>query len=330
MTPKEKALEVIKGYIRAGVLTESDIRLLFAEQLPKDNKSDHDDKTSAVDVMFYVAGIIFFAAIMSLIGQSWDTGEGMLHIMLSAGTGGILWLVAYALLKRQPLSDIRNGLVNALLVTGALLVVIGGYIIANEIVNGYDEVNFIPAAIAFAVVGAIHIGFDRIIQRKLILAMGILVSVLAFPAFIFGLLKDANAPADVWAIVVLLSAVLLVCAARVVAKIYKNRQGIARSFDSSAAFIALTTMYITSYVGSEGLWLVVLIATVLGVFYACIIFQSKNLLGIASFFLIITVITISFRYFSQYGVSVSLIIATVGLLGSAAVASSINKKYLNS
>jgi hypothetical protein len=50
-------------------------------------------------------------------------------------------------------------------------------------------------------------------------------------------------------------------------------------------------------------------------------------LGNASFFLVLTVITICFRYFNDYGVTTSLILATIGLLGSAAVAAMINKTY---
>jgi hypothetical protein len=50
-------------------------------------------------------------------------------------------------------------------------------------------------------------------------------------------------------------------------------------------------------------------------------------LGNASFFLVLTVITIAFKYFSGFGVTTSLILATIGLLGSALAASNINKKY---
>ena len=66
---------------------------------------------------------------------------------------------------------------------------------------------------------------------------------------------------------------------------------------------------------------------VLVIFYLSVISQNRHLLGNASFFLVLTVITISFKYFSGFGVTTSLIMATIGLLGSAAVASSINKKY---
>lgn len=328
MTDKNKALQTIRAYIQSGIVTEDDIRAILTTKSP--SQTEKNDKLSAVDVMFYIAGFVFFAAIMSLITQSWNTGEGLLHIFLSAGIGAIVWMVAFMVARRESLSDVQNGMVDALLLTGTLLIVVGGYIIANEIVNGYDDVNFIPAAVAFAIVGAVHVGFDRLVKRNLVLLMGIFTAVLAFPSFMFGLLKDANAPVDVWTAVVILSAGLLAFGTRVVAKIYADRKGIERSFDGLAAFVALLAMYIASYSDNEGLWFILLIISVLTVFYLCIVFQSKNLLGIASLFLVLTVITISFRYFSDYGVSVSLIVATVGLLGSAAVATTINKKYIKS
>jgi hypothetical protein len=55
--------------------------------------------------------------------------------------------------------------------------------------------------------------------------------------------------------------------------------------------------------------------------------QNKHLLGNASFFMVLTIVTISFKYFSGYGITFSLIVAAIGLLGSAAVASNIHKKY---
>jgi hypothetical protein len=46
-----------------------------------------------------------------------------------------------------------------------------------------------------------------------------------------------------------------------------------------------------------------------------------------SFFMVLTIVIISFQYFSGYGVTFSLIVAAHGLLGSAAVVSN-NKKAL--
>jgi hypothetical protein len=246
---------------------------------------------------------------------------------LSAVIGVGLWSLAYYLIKSPRQNDVRKGLINALLLTGSLLVITGGYIITNELIGGFGEVNFIPGAIMLAVLGGVHIGFDRLIKRDLTLLMGVLLLVASFPALLFGFLKDAGVSMDVWSIILIISAGLLAYATRVVAKINLDRQKINSSFDSFAAILALASMYASSFGDYGVLWLGVLIAGVFGIFYLSIVTQNKHLLGSASFFLVVTVITISFKYFSGYGVTSSLILATLGLLGSAAVAASINKKY---
>ncbi len=86
-------------------------------------------------------------------------------------------------------------------------------------------------------------------------------------------------------------------------------------------------MYVSVFGAYSTLWMGALVVAVFGIFYLSIISQNKHLLGNASFFLVLSVITVSFKYFSGYGVTTSLILATIGLLGSAAVAASINKKY---
>lgn len=337
MMTKQEILAAVREGLHTDVLTEADVRSLLTYQPPRpdalpiaapaDKPQDKPNKMSAVDVMFYIAGIVLFAAIMSVITQSWEDGNALVHILLSAGVGSGLWMVAYYLIKSPVKSDVRDGLINALLLTGSLSNIVGGYIITNEIIGGFEELNLIPGAIMLAVVGGLHIGFDRLVKRDMTLLMGIFLCVASFPALLFGFLQDADVPLDVWMAVLIISMGLLAFAARVVAKVKPDRHTIAGSFDSFAAFIALGSMYISSYTDYGLFWLCALIAGIFGIFYLSIVAQNKHLLGNASFFLVVTVITISFKYFSGYGVTTSLILATIGLLGSAAIASSINKKY---
>lgn len=332
MKTKQEILAELQEGLSSGVLTESDIKPFITTQpevtitraVEPENKPE---KLSAVDVMFYIAGIVLFSTIMSVIVQSWNDGNPFVHILLSAGIGMGLWSIAYYLIKSQFQSDIRKGLTNALLLTGSLLIIVGGYIITNEIIGGFDEVNYIPAAFALAVLGGLHIGFDKLIKRDLTLLMGVLLAVSSFPALLFGFLQNSGAPMDVWSIILIISSGILVYATRVVAKMNPDRKKIHNAFDSFAAFLALMSMYVASYSDYGVLWIGVLIAAVFGIFYLSIILQNKHLLGNGSFFMVLTIITISFKYFSGYGITFSLIIATLGLLGSAAVASSINKKY---
>lgn len=332
MKTKQEILAELQEGLSSGVLTESDIKPFITTQpevtitraVEPENKPE---KLSAVDVMFYIAGIVLFSTIMSVIVQSWNDGNPFVHILLSAGIGMGLWSIAYYLIKSQFQSDIRKGLTNALLLTGSLLIIVGGYIITNEIIGGFDEVNYIPTAFALAVLGGLHIGFDKLIKRDLTLLMGVLLAVSSFPALLFGFLQNSGAPMDVWSIILIISSGILVYATRVVAKMNPDRKKIHNAFDSFAAFLALMSMYVASYSDYGVLWIGVLIAAFFGIFYLSIILQNKHLLGNGSFFMVLTIITISFKYFSGYGITFSLIIATLGLLGSAAVASSINKKY---
>ncbi len=332
MKTKQEILTAIQEGLNGGAITESDIQTFITHQpeaiiTQTEEPANKPEKLSTVDVMFYIAGLVLFSAIISVIVQSWNDGNALTHILLSAVFGAGLWALAYYLIKSPLQNDIRKGLINSLLLTGSLLVVAGGYIITNEIIGGFGEVNFIPGALMLAVIGGVHIGFDKLIKRDLTLLMGILLCVASFPALLFGILQDAEVAMDVWSIILIISAGLLTYATRVVAKMNPSRQKIHSSFDSFAAFLGLMTMYVSSFSDYGVLWLGVLVAGVFGIFYLSIISQNRHLLGNASFFLVLTVITVSFKYFSGYGVTTSLILATIGLLGSAAIASSINKKY---
>lgn len=335
MNSREEIITQIKEGLNTGLITESDIKSFIHEpalvpvEAVVEEEVRKSERLSAVDIMFYVAGIVLYSALLSIIAQSWDsTGDTIvLHVFLSAGIGMMLWAAAYYLIKDNKQTDVKRGLINALLLTGSLSVVTGGYIISNQLVGGFGEINFVAGAITLAVVGGLHLAFDRLIRRDLTLLMGVLFSVAAFPALLFGLLKDTDAPGDVWSLVLVGSAGLLAYATRVVTKLSRGREGARRAFDAFAAFLALIAMYISSFGDYGSLWLIGLLLGVLGIFYLSVMSQNRHLLGNASFFLVLTVITISFKYFSGFGVTTSLIMATIGLLGSAAVASSINKKY---
>lgn len=337
MKDKQEILNGIREGLNAGVIAEDEVRDLLAPTsatTPAKPNPDTDKTTetkpkklSAVDIMFYVAGVLLYAAVLSFIVQSWDDGGVFAHVLMCAGLGALLWTLAYYLSKSPGQTDIRAGMVSTSLLTGSLLNITGGYIIVNELVGGYREINFIPSAFMFAIVGTIHIGFDRLIKRDLILLMGLLLVVASFPALMFGVLQDMDVPPDVWSIILIGSAIFLALSTRVVATIDVSRQNVRRSFDGFAAFVALLVMYISSFGDYDAFWLVLLIVAVFGFFYLSVLMHSKHLLGNASFFLVLSVITISFRYFSGYDVTTSLILATAGLLGSAALASHIHRKY---
>lgn len=327
MRTKDEILAELREGLESGALTEADIKTLIAKSPEKTVENERKPgMLSAVDIMFYIAGIVLFSAVMSSIMLSWDPGNALVNILMSAVLGVALWGMAYTLMRSAEQSDVRRGLTNSLLMTGSLLIVVGGYIITNEIVGGYNEINFLPFAVTLLIIGGIHISFDKIIKRNLILLMGVLLATVAFPSLMFGILQDADLPSDVVSVVMVASAGLLAYATRVVGRMHPERK-LNRSFDSFAAFVAMISMYFASYGEYSILWFGALIGSILGVFYLSIVLQNKHLLGSASFFMVLTIITISFKYFSGFGVTFSLVAATVGLLGSAAIASNINKKY---
>lgn len=323
---KQTLLNELSAAVRAGTITESEIRsVLPVAGVSGTEINNSSRKLTAVDVMFYVAGIVLFSTIMSVITQSWDTGNAAMHILLSAGFGAGLWAVAYYFVTDSYQSDIRAGLTNALLLTGSLLLISGGYITINELMGTYGDVDFIPAAVSFVLLGIIHLFFDRVIKRNLLLLLGVFLLVASFPSLMFGIVQDLNPSVDVVALIMVFSAILLGYAGRVVAARNFER-GIAGFFDPLAVFLTLISMYIASFGDYGALWLLLLLCGVAAIFYVSVIQQNKKLLGNASFFMVLGVVTIAFKYFSGLGTTISLVVATIGILGSAAVASMLNKK----
>lgn len=325
MRTKQALLEEVAAGLRQGVITKSDLDTIAVVS----SAVKPSDKTTAVDVMFYIAGIVLYAAMLSVIWQTWGSGDTVTHILMSAGAGLAMWAFAYYLVMGAVRNDIRKGLINALLLTGSLAVITGGFIITSKIVGGFDDMPFVSTALTLAILGVAHMLFDRLVKKDFIVLMGVLLSVAVFPTLLFGMLEDANAPSDVWFVIIIASAGLLAVTTRVMARRMVDRRKIGSAFDSLAAFVALGAMYAASFGGYGLLWSVGLIGGVLGIFYLSILSQNKHLLGSGSFFLVVMVITMSFRYFSGFGATASLAIAALGLLGTAAIASGINKRYFS-
>ena len=328
MTNKAALLNSVSEALTDGTISKNDLRALLKNQTeagPAGNKQS--TRLSAVDVMFYIAGIVLFAAIMALIAQSWESGAGI-RIVLSVGIGIILWLGAYVLLESKQQSDIRRGLTGALLLTGSLCLIAGGFIITGEVTN-YDNPSLYLVAGTLFALGMLHIGFAWRTRQSLILLIGILLGVMAFPAFAIALLQNSDVPQYVYNLIFAVSGWLLAYATRVITRLDTSRANLARSYDSLAAFTILMSLFAASFTDSTGLiWLLALIAGIVGLFYLSIVMQDKLLLGNGSFFLVLAVITTSFHYFSGYGVAVSLLISAAGLLATAALAAMINRRYI--
>jgi hypothetical protein len=330
METRSALLENLAQALRNGTVTEKDVLALLNKSpstAPAQTENSVPSRLSAVDIMFYIAGIVLFAGLAVLIAQSWEAGP-LVRILLSAGIGSAFWAYAYILLGSKYQNDVRGGLINALLLTGSLLLIAGGFITANEFIS-FETFHFYASAIVLLFLGGFHIAFGLRLRKNLILLMGIILSVAAFPSLAFGLLEGSGAPIYVWSIITAIGGGLLAYAARVVAKMSTNHKNIMHSFDPLGAFIALMSLYAASFDNTIGLlWLLALITGIVGLFYLSIVMQNKLMLGNGSFFLVLSIITISFRYFSGYGAAASLLVSAAGLLATAVVATTINRRYL--
>lgn len=337
MSSKQDFLLSVRTALDQGLINEDDLRSLLVPanqpvtpEVAAAKRSRLTSAVSAVDIMFYIAGIVLFAALMVSLQQSWQGGGALTHIFLSAGIGIIAWIVAAVLLKTDATSDLRRGLTNALLLVGSLSIIVGGFVVTHEILPLHHDIGFISAAITLAIVGAVHLIVGYSLKRDLLLLLGMLLGVTAFPLVIFRFLSDASASLYVWCLVIVVNAGLLAWSTRVLARIDPLHAYLRTVFDSLTVFTALLALYIASFGNTfKVLWLIVLIFAVIGLFYLSIVLQKKTLLGNGSLFLVIAIITIAFRYFSGFGIATSLMIAALGLLGTAAAAASINKRYFS-
>lgn len=326
---KSQLLEGVSRALASGVITRRELQALLdshqtSERLPE---KPQKNRTSAVDVMFYIAGAVLFAAVFALLLQSWDNGN-VTRILLSAGMGTVFWAIATYLAGSPRTGDIQKGFVNALLVAGSLSIITGGFVIASELVD-YNDFHFYATAITLATLGSLHLAFGWQSKRDLITLIGVVLAVAAFPALIFGLLSDASVPTFVYWLILAISAGLLAYASRVVSWTGLSSKNAAHAFDPLSAFGVLGSLYAASFDSSTGIiWMLTLIAGIIGLFYLSIVKQDRLMLGNGSLFLVIAIITISSRYFSGYGIATSLFISAIGLIGTAVMAATINRRYM--
>lgn len=325
MRTKDELLEEIRAALASGLLTPRDLAPFVGDSLST-TEAPARARLSVAGSLFYVAGIILFAAVLSVIGQTWDGGTA-LHLFLTVVLGAGLWVVAYGLGKSPQASDLSRGLSDALLLTGSLLMITGGYIVTN-LFGRYGTLDFFEASVALLVLAVLHLGVWRIIRRDLVYLISILLGVAAVGAVLFGMLREADATGDIWALSVVALAGLLAWATRVVARLGKETAHMADAYDRFAIVLGLLTMYIASFGSYAWLWYLGLAGGILCVYYLSIVSRQKILLGTASVFLTLVAITLSFRYFAAFGATTSLVLSALAILGVAVLASRLHKKYL--
>lgn len=330
MDNKLKVLELISKGLDSGKITEEDLQSLLESRrlASSDSTQPTTSKVSAVDIMFYIAGVILFAAIAAMINQLWEGGIA-LRVGLSAGVGLAFWSIALILMRSTHKSDIKSGLTNSLLLTGSFSVIYGGFIITSEFVNFNNQFHFYAVALTLLILGVIHMVFGQQIKRDILGLIGLILSVAAFPFAAAGILESIDPPMYVYSLLIATAAITLAYSTRVTHKIGAISENSRNAFDPLSSFVALMALYIASFDSGTGIiWLLVLVAAIIGLFYFSITMQDKFMLGSGSFFLVLAIITISYRYFSGGNIAISLMISAVGLIGTAVMATTINRRYI--
>lgn len=286
------------------------------------------NKLSAVEILFYLAGGVLYASLMAMAAQTGENGAAMrVGILLVSGFG--LWALVYYLGRRNNdvVSENRTGFINAMLLTGCLALISGGVMAAVESTSS-DMFGY-ALALAFLILGGLHLFFDSIFRRIILVFLGFILLTAAFPTLLLTLLGSSEVSTDVRAMIGVATGGLLAAAGSIASRTVPRREGLKDSFLSLAGFIVLASVYAASLTSRvAALWSIVLPLLIFGAFYVSIQRRSKNFLVTGSVFLVMYVMTIAFKYFSGFGAAFSLLLSATALLGTAFMAASLNKRYI--
>lgn len=351
MSPKQKLLDDVAQALADQTISRQDLESLLppmpgsvinepaeasamtqpiSVESPAKDEAKPKNGVGVIEILFYLAGIILFAALMTMVTQ---LGENALasKLVVSVGAGLMFWTGAYVLAKQAVQNDTKQGLINSMLLTGSLSVIAGVFIATIELLgDGNDEPSsaLIYAAI-LAALGAAHAAFDRLLRNPILAVFGLILFVASFPTAITGILADAGMPPDVWGLVAIITGGLLAFGGRILASSAEGREDYKGSFESIAGFIILASIYTLGFNSYYPVfWQLILPFTIYTAFFISIKRRSKQFLLTGSLFLVLFLITISFKYFQGLGAAFSLVLSAFSILGTAFVASNINKKYL--
>lgn len=340
MNAKDELLQTIRNGLANHVITAEDLRAFVAPEPVAINielqptaaaePAANPKKLNIIDILFYIAGLILYAALMVMAFQL-GKDVWIMRIIITLGVGLLIWGVVYILGTQSTPSDMQRGLVNSLMITGSLAVISGGIITANQVAGStFSEAGLAMAvAVALIILGAAHLVFDRLFRHIILVSLGVLLLSAAFPTVFVALLSNQEVPVDVWTLIGIASGCLVWYGGILASETLPERAFLKDSFESFAAFIALGSIYYASLTSSvAALWEVVLPLAIYGAFFASIKRRSKNFLVTGALFLVLYLITISFKYFSGLGVAFCLILSGLSILATAFMAVNINKKYI--
>lgn len=343
MNPRQQLLDSVKNGLANNVISTADLENLLATKkelhvpqiasAPKELEEAHHKKLSIVDVLFYIAGFILFAAIMVMAFQAGGDSASM-RIIITLGSGLLIWTVTYILGKQQEQTDVMKGLTNSLMLTGSLAVIAGAFVTTYQVIGGSNSgvqgsIVAYSAAITLVILGLAHLAFDRLMRHIILIVFAVVLLCSAFPTTLVAVLSNVTTPADVWALIGIGTGLSLGYGGYLASRTTVERAYLKDSFESLAALVILGSIYVASLVSDYAvIWEVALPLTIYLAFFISIKRKSKNYLFTGSFFLVTFLITMAFKYFSGLGVAFSLIISALSILATAFVATNINKKYI--
>lgn len=343
MRNKQTVLVELRELLDSGELTKSEIQGLIGDNQREASSVDASASTSvqkisrlsAIDIMFVIGGVILFASVQALIDQlGLGVSTGLFGTMICLAIAVALWGFALVQSRQKQASEVGRGMGLSFILTGSLLLVAAAVHMTNALMSGSGASNDDLAnnlyTFGFLMLGValFHVIFAWLVRRQLVVGAGILAACSALVALAIGALVSVKIEgADPYVLVFIGAAVFLAVAARMVVRI-KSGALHPRAFDGLAQFIALVAMTIATFNDWHMLWYPLIICVILGLFYVSIRQKSQPSLVIAAFFLTVTLISMSFRYFSGLGIAFSLLLAAVAVLGVATVSVSLRKKYL--
>lgn len=344
MNPRDHLLETVKQGLAEHLISRDDLSDLLARpqsdgmEVPQihavepvdEHEIGQQDKHALgiVDILFDLAGIILFAALMTF---SFQVGsDSSMHALIVLIPSLLFWSAAFFVGKQPAQNDTKQGLVHAMLLTGCLSLISGGFLLAYQV---FGQVDGGGLALIFAallvMLSAAHVAFDRLLPNLILIVFSVFLFVAAFPTALGGLIASSNPSADIWGLISIATGVLLAVAGRLASKSAIGREHLKDMFESLAGFIIVASIYGLGFAPTTGVfWQLVLPLAIYAAFFVSIKRRSKQFLVTGSLFLVIFLITISFRYFSGAGAAFCLILSAFSILATAFVAIGINKKYI--
>lgn len=344
MNDKAEVIARIKVLLRDGSLQPDELLALIegneanaAQAASRSQESPKPaNKVSATDAMFVTGGVVMFIAIQVLIGQlgeGWSS-LGLFGAISCALIAVILWLVAFIQTKRGVSGEVGRGITQSFLVTGSLLWAAAAVYMAIEIASGIprlspDESGLLAAAgLGLVVVSILHVLYGLSLKRPVVFYFAALTFCTGVLLWMLNLLIQTEANGiDIYVLTFIAVGSLLSATMRVLAMLPSPKLN-GRGLDGLGRAIILVSMWVASFGDLHIVWYLLLIGTVLGLFYLSISNRSTSSLTLAAFFLTLTLISMSFRYFGGMSVAISLMLSAIAVIGTATVAVMLRKRYL--